>query len=246
MKTLIISDLHLSHRFDVPRAEYLIELLSEADRVILNGDFWDNHATTFDRFVNSPWKLLFPMLKSRKTIYLFGNHDRPEDSDERVKLFSAVQANHWQLRDGELRLHIEHGHHILAKHRDSPKWVATLFRMSGYDTWFRTPLERYLVTSDSMFLHQWHMGKNQAELIDKSALFPEDVLVTGHTHLPMADPEHTFVNLGYINYGHSYYVLIENGQGYFIKEKYLPKRQLLSKVNVLSSKKSINNPERAK
>lgn len=243
MKTLIISDLHLSHRFDAPRAEYLIKLLIAADRIILNGDFWDSHATTFDRFVKSPWKMLFPILKARQTVYLYGNHDRPEDCDDRVKLFSTTQANHWQLHDADLRLHIEHGHHILAKHRDSPRWVVTLFRFSGYDAWFRTPLERYLVTSDSLFLHRWHMGANQTELMNKSDLFPDQVLVTGHTHLPIADHEHEFVNLGYINHGLSYYVQVEHGKGYFIHERYLPNRQLVSKTNILSLKKSINDPK---
>lgn len=237
MKTLIISDLHLSHRFDFARAEYLIDLLGSADRVILNGDFWDNHATTFDRFVHSPWKMLFPILKSRHTIYLYGNHDRPQDSDERVALFSDIQANHWQLHDGKLHLHIEHGHQLLAKHHDSPDWIVTLFRVSLYDVWFRTPLERLLVTKNSMFLHRWHMGESQAELITKSAAFTDELLVTGHTHLPIFDAQHEFVNMGYINHGLSYYVWVENGQGFFIKEQYLPKRTLLAKENLLSSMK---------
>lgn len=239
MKTLIISDLHLSHRFDLARAEYLIELLSAADRVVLNGDFWDNHATTFEQFINSPWKILFPILKSRKTIYIFGNHDRPQDADSRVELFSDLQANHWQLRDGELKLHIEHGHHILAKHRDSPSWVVTLFRVSLYDLWFRQPLERFLVTHQTEFMHRWHMGANQAELIESAAGIADDLLITGHTHLPISDPERKFVNLGYINFGLSYYVLVENGKAYFIKESYLPERRLISKVNLLHSKKVV-------
>ncbi len=239
MRTLIISDLHLSNRFDAPRAEYLISLLSTADRVILNGDFWDNHATTFDRFVRSPWKMLFPLLKSRNTIYIYGNHDRPQDSDHRVDLFSTVQANHWQLRDGKLRLHIEHGHHLLAKHHDSPNWVVSLFRVSLYDLWFRQPLERFLVKRGSEHLHRWHMGKNQLELQTTAAALADEILVTGHTHLPTFDPTQQYVNLGYINHGLSYYVSVENEQAYFIKESYLPERVLHSKKNLLASKKLV-------
>lgn len=239
MKTLIISDLHLSNRFDAVRAEYLIELLSEADRVILNGDFWDNHATTFDGFVRSPWKMLFPLLKARKTVYIFGNHDREQDSDERVSLFSTAQANHWQLRDGKLRLHIEHGHHILAKHHDSPNWVVTLFRVSLYDVWFRQPLEHFLVSRGNEVLHRWHMGNNQQELIEKARTSSADLLVTGHTHLPTLQPDKKFVNLGYVNHGVSYYVLVENEQAYFIKESYIPTRTVLLKESIFRSKKLI-------
>jgi len=242
MRTLIISDLHLSDRFDVNRAEYLIDLLAGADHIILNGDFWDNHATTFEHFVHSPWKLLFPILKSRKTIYLYGNHDRPQDSDDRVTLFSDVQANHWQLRDGRLRLHIEHGHHILAKHHDSPDWMVTLVRVSLYDVWFRQPLEHFLIKHRSEVLHRWHMGANQSEMINRAVTINEDLLITGHTHLPMSDPEHKYVNLGYINHGMSYYVVVENGQAFFVTEKYLPRRRLLSKVNLLDSKQGLEQP----
>lgn len=235
MKTLIISDLHLSDRFDLQRAEYLVELLISADQVILNGDFWDNHACTFDKFIHSPWKVLFPILKSRDTVYIYGNHDRQQDSDERVALFSKVQANHWQLRNGSLRLHIEHGHHILAKHHDSPNWLVTLYRVSLYDVWFRQPLEHFLVSSGSELFHRWHMGSSQAELIKKAASIQEDYLVTGHTHLPKLDSEQKFINLGYINHGLSYYVEVADGNAYFIKESYFPKRKLLSKQNVLKS-----------
>lgn len=239
MKTVIISDLHLSHRFDAGRAAYLVELLSEADQVILNGDFWDNHSTTFDQFLASDWKLLFPILKRRHTIYIYGNHDREQDSDERVSLFSDIQTNHWQLRDGSLRLHIEHGHHILAKHHDSPNWMVTLFRVSLYDVWFRQPLERFLVSRDQKFLHQWHMGDNQAELLTKAQSIPDDLLITGHTHLPSSQPDKKFVNLGYINHGLSYYVIVENGQASYVKESYLPSRRVISKENLLRSKKVL-------
>lgn len=239
MKTLIISDLHLSHRFDPDRAEYLIDLVSSVDQVIINGDFWDNHATSFDAFIHSPWKMLFPLLKSKHAIYLYGNHDRPQDADRRVELFSEKQANHWQLRDGNLRLHIEHGHHILAKHHDSPNWIVTLFRVTLYDVWFRQPLERFLVTRNQNFLHTWHMGKNQAEMIAHARQHSDDLVITGHTHLPISDPEDKYVNLGYINHGVSYYVLVEDGQAFFINETYLPTRKRIATIDLLSSKKVL-------
>ena len=39
MKILVISDLHLTTRFDQKKCEFLEKLISRADKVIINGDF---------------------------------------------------------------------------------------------------------------------------------------------------------------------------------------------------------------
>ncbi len=78
------------------------------------------------------------------------------------------------------------------------------------------------------------MGANQTELMSKAAIIEDDLLITGHTHLPISAPQDKFVNLGYINYGFSYYVEVENGNAFYITEKYLPRRQLISKENLFA------------
>jgi predicted phosphodiesterase len=84
------------------------------------------------------------------------------------------------------------------------------------------------------------MGSSQSELIAKAETFDDDLVITGHTHLPISDPAHKFVNIGYINHGLSYYVLVENGKASFIKEQYLPERQLLAKENLLNQSKKLS------
>ena len=110
MRTLIISDTHLTHRFDERKYYFLEKLISSYDHVILNGDFWDGYTTTFDKFVNSKWSGLFPLLKAKNAIYLFGNHDQERYTDERVNLFSVEQKKSHTIEIGIDTYHIEHGH----------------------------------------------------------------------------------------------------------------------------------------
>ncbi len=42
MRILVISDTHLTHKFDQRKFEYLLSIISQADKVIINGDFWDS------------------------------------------------------------------------------------------------------------------------------------------------------------------------------------------------------------
>jgi predicted MPP superfamily phosphohydrolase len=88
MQTLIFSDTHLTKGFNRKKYEFLREIIEPVDRVIINGDFWDGYLTSFDKFVNSEWQKLFPLLKEKQTIYLYGNHDKTKWCDSRVNLFS--------------------------------------------------------------------------------------------------------------------------------------------------------------
>ncbi len=54
MKTLIFSDTHLTNKPDPKRMAFLKKIINEADRVIINGDFWDGVFISFDQFLSSP------------------------------------------------------------------------------------------------------------------------------------------------------------------------------------------------
>jgi predicted phosphodiesterase len=110
MKTLIFSDTHASHHLNLAQLALLRRVIHSADRVVINGDFWDRYITTFDTFVKSGWKELFPLLKQRKTIYLVGNHDIRESIDKRWRLFANRIEDSINLTIGSTTYHIEHGH----------------------------------------------------------------------------------------------------------------------------------------
>lgn len=110
MKTLIFSDLHASDQPNPQQLALLQQVISAADSVIINGDFWDHYVTTFDRFLHSDWQQLFPLLKQRNTIYLMGNHDPRESMDERWQRFADRLEYAYELRRGKTVFKIEHGH----------------------------------------------------------------------------------------------------------------------------------------
>ncbi|MBI3955332.1 metallophosphoesterase, partial [Candidatus Gottesmanbacteria bacterium] len=76
MHTIIISDLHLTRRFEKRKFNFLKKIIERSDQVVINGDLWDYYFSSFSQFVRSPWRQLFPLLKEKKTVYLYGNHDR--------------------------------------------------------------------------------------------------------------------------------------------------------------------------
>jgi len=76
MKILVISDLHLTTRFDEKKCEFLEKLINRADKVIINGDFWEAYDLKINSFISSKWNKLFKYLKKNNSIYLFGNHDK--------------------------------------------------------------------------------------------------------------------------------------------------------------------------
>ncbi|MBI4226199.1 metallophosphoesterase family protein, partial [Candidatus Roizmanbacteria bacterium] len=110
MKILIFSDSHLTENFEEKKFNFLKKIIQQSDSVIINGDFWDGYRTTFDRFISSDWNKLFPLLKSKKTVYIHGNHDRETYIDQNASLFSDLQTHTYRLQLNGKVFIIEHGH----------------------------------------------------------------------------------------------------------------------------------------
>ena len=98
MNILVFSDTHLYLPFDGKKFNFLKKIISDSDQVIINGDFFDDYMISFDEFIKSPWNQLFPLLKKKKAIYIFGNHDQEKFSDKRLNLFSDVQVTSYKLQ----------------------------------------------------------------------------------------------------------------------------------------------------
>lgn len=213
MKTLIFSDTHLTARFNPRKFAFLEKIIDSADRVFINGDLWDYWYCSFDKFVNSEWQRLFPLLKSKQASYLYGNHDPEEKNDERVNYFSDFQGTEIEEKLGSQNLLITHGHNIWA----GMQALTALPLSSVYGTsaqfvvdcveWTGTKLlQRY-----GKNLLPWRYLDNH-NLKRFSLDLPEDkFLVCGHTHLAYYHPEARYVNTGSIRFGHANYVTIEDG-----------------------------------
>lgn len=206
MKTVIISDVHLNHYFDEKRFLFLKELLSSCDRVILNGDFWDGYRTTFDRFIDSEWKQLFPILREKQALYLYGNHDKKRFSDERVNLFSTSQKDSHDLVYGNVTYHIEHGH-LLAP---SIEYIYPMSRLSLYiinNVFQRLEYVLNKIGCPHNFVLRHENMKAKKKL--KEMKFPYWCLC-GHTHYAEIDAKNKFANSGFIQFGKATYLIVDS------------------------------------
>jgi len=205
MKTLIISDTHLSHVFDEKKYLFLKDLFASVNQIILNGDFWDGHLISFDRFVTSPWNKLFPILKNKKAIYLYGNHDRKKFSDNRTSLFSVEQKENYLLVVGQQKYHIEHGH-ILQNSVDVkynlPKKTWSHITKAGQRL---EHILSFIGRPHNIILKRENLKMKKKLQVMK---FPH-WYICGHTHFAELDKTNKFVNSGLVQFGEASYLIVD-------------------------------------
>lgn len=203
MKTLIVSDLHLTEKYDEKLSVFLQKLFESCDRVIMNGDFWDGERTYFDRFISSRWQVLFPILKKKKTIYIYGNHDLEKYNDSRMSLFSEEQKHFHIYKEKGYSCHIEHGH-LLFRTLDIALHLPRklLFFLSA----IVQPIESFLVNNGS--LHN-HIIRYSNIVMKKRAKTKQSGMwyVCGHTHYAELDRPNLYANSGFIQHGKASYLI---------------------------------------
>ncbi len=218
MKLLVISDTHLTDQFNEKKYQVLHSLISDADQVLLNGDFWEGFETTFDQFITSPWNNLFPLLKQKNTIYIYGNHDKESFSDERRSLFCVQTAEAMTIESGEKRFIFEHGHNYCKMIDEKlgterfPRWASTVA------TYIQDKMIRNY--GPDLMRRLFHTLNKDIHKNVKGTLKPNDIFVCGHTHVSEYSPHLQFLNTGFINYGLAQYATIQNGVVRFEQQKY--------------------------
>lgn len=217
-KILIVSDLHLTVNFRPKKYEYLRKLFSEYDRIIMNGDFWTAYYNTFDEFLQTKWSGLFPILKSKKTVYLYGNHDRKDWLDGRTSMFSDLQSDEYVLETGGKRYKIIHGHKYLGDSIATESYL-TFWRKYKLDFWKYLIETGFLRTFGRYFYLIASLMNKKVKKISRE-MKDIDYLVIGHTHWGEIDHENKFINSGLIHSGVSNYISIENGNLQMIYKRY--------------------------
>lgn len=223
MKTLIFSDTHLTTVFKKNKYEFLEKIISSVDRVIIAGDFWEGKLITFDEFVNSEWKKLFPLLKSKKTVYIFGNHDKRNYSDNRASLFSDKQCEAYELKSGSINFFIKHGDSKKLKYSFIKRVVKTTHMSEKFFTKYcHEKLEHMLVKILGRNILQILFNKYNTVLKTDEAMRLNDheILICGHTHAAMLDIKTHYANTGIIRHGIGQFITIENGKIELHEEKY--------------------------
>lgn len=219
MKTLIFSDTHLTHRFDKKKYRYLKKLVNSVDEVIINGDFWDGLSTSFDKFVKSKWQRLFPILKRKQAVYVFGNHDFKHMTDERVSLFSVKQVEEYSAQTNPKKLIIRHGHQHTpsiqnkVKNQQLLKLLNDVYEYAEYAILklFGRGIFRYgLYKSFTYSIHRYA----------KRRLKSDEILVCGHSHNAVFKPHKKYINSGFIRHGLAQYLIIEDKKIRLVEERY--------------------------
>jgi predicted phosphodiesterase len=223
MRTLIFSDTHLGKKFSKRECNYLIDLFSKFDQIIINGDFWDEKKISFDAFMTSPWARLFPTLKAKKAIYIHGNHDPADKTDERVREFCDISCHYYNLRlpDGTM-LHIEHGQNMSLLSVLSYK----LFRKSPKFLKYITVLVNFPLKYLQLAL--MYSGKKGIRLTNKAMNYgyikknkkKNCILVMGHTHAIYFDIESLYINTGFIDKNFASYLAIHDKDMSLIRNYY--------------------------
>jgi predicted phosphodiesterase len=208
MRTLIFSDSHLNG-FKEKKYNLMSSLISEADQVIINGDFWEGYVHPFRDFLASPWCTLFPLLKKKKTIYIYGNHDKKILSNDQVKLFSDQQLQRFELKAGEKTYIFEHGNRFCSFGDEGMNPFDPKLKQS---TQITDVIQNFVVSYTNKAFIRLLLQRFNNTIKQKVApeLKDNEIYVCGHTHLAEFDEKNRFVNSGFINYGLAQYLILEN------------------------------------
>jgi predicted phosphodiesterase len=219
MKILVIGDTHLS-KFEENKYNFLKRIISAADRVIINGDFWDSWFITFDEFINSDWKRLFSLLLSKGTIYIHGNHDPSELSDNRVFRFCVSSSDSYDTKINGIKYHFEQGYRILRE-------VEKSFILNTYFSFIKKSPKFFLMVikkiESVIFFFFPKMKYDNSIGRRNNAILKEKcnknvINVFSDTHVQEVDLDNNFANTGSIEYGHASYIVIDE-EGLELKEE---------------------------
>lgn len=216
MRYLVFSDSHLSNKFEQNKFNFLKKITSSADRVIINGDFWEGYNCTFNQFINSSWKKLFPLLKKKKTVYLYGNHDKKKFSNKNTLLFSDIQTMKYKLQSGDKTFYIEHGDRLM------PLLDAPFQKYPVYLNNFMDAVEGLMFRifgKIHLFIFCRLLNKKIKKLIF-GKFTNNEYLVCGHTNFAEIDLKNNFINSGFIKHGIGQYLIIEDGKISLHEERY--------------------------
>jgi predicted phosphodiesterase len=209
MKIFVFSDSHLNSRYDEKFFQWVKYWSQKADKVVICGDFWDRDMCSFDEFLNSDWKdTLFPLLKSKDTHYIYGNHDLHTDSNEGVNVFSNSQSYELDLDIKEKEFHFEHGNKLCSE--------IDLRFLRQYGFWIQY-FGFKIFGKNFLYVFKKHIKDVRRNWEGK-----ERFLICGHTHFGAKDTN--FFVMYPSAFGMQYGLMIDDGNIYEI-DKYEKRKQ---------------------
>jgi predicted phosphodiesterase len=206
MKILVFSDTHLTHKFKKDKFEQLYTLLNQDwDEIIINGDFWDSFSTTFDKFIDSEWSKLFPLLKEN-AVYIYGNHDKKEMSDERRSRFCKYASDNYELSKGNKKYYFTHGHQFFK----TADIKYPIFRSKPSNFIVMKTFEIGVALKGREFFNRpfYKKGNKQQQHFKEETLDENTTLVCGHSHHYQVNIE-GYLNSGFFDFGITDHLVLE-------------------------------------
>jgi len=210
MKLLVISDTHLNLPVDENKFELLKQIISDADQVIINGDFWEGFLLEFDEFFSSSWSRLFPPLKEKQAVYIFGNHDDISRNDpSRISAFSDIQTKRYEYSFGDTRYIFEHGHRFICPE----KYLSAIGKVRFQKSVRRIDSVEKLCIGLFGRMYQkpiLRLNRIMKKKLKKE-LKPHEIFICGHTHAAEYNPAEQYINSGVMKHGLAQYLIIKDG-----------------------------------
>ncbi len=221
MKTLVVSDTHLGSAFDPKQLDFLYSLFSLYDQIILNGDFWCYYSFDFKEFLESDWNILFPILKKKKAIYVYGNHDRKKWCNEGVNFFSEKQTSNYTLKSGQRKFFIEHGDCHLSKLTSGNEFLIKAARklnpyIDELMEQFSLNTYPFLDNTIPVFLNKLLKKYAKKDICKNLNTF----YVSGHTHYAEFDKKLRYINTGYVGKKLAQFLEIEENHSQLFSLQY--------------------------
>lgn len=220
MQILVFGDTHLGKKIDKKKFDFIKEIIQQHDKVIINGDFWDAKKCAFEEFVRSGWSELFPLLKERDAVYLYGNHDPKVLCDEKVSFFSKTAKLQHEFTYGRHKYFITHGD-LYDKNCRRMQW---LFNFNPkLDSIIEFPISLLGAFHMKMLKYGYdfgHWGRFFNKIVKAEAQNKDEIFIVGHTHHPEEFLEKNYINQGFIEYGIATYVTINEAGCKLIEKAY--------------------------
>lgn len=218
MKILVFSDSHLDQNFEPKKFAFLKRLIESVDQVVINGDFWEGYSMSFNEFLKSPWKELFPLLKRKNTVYVFGNHDKDILSDKRINRFCTTSSWRYKLRTPNYTYVFEHGNRLTPYLDDIWKMKTLPKPLNVFLGELEELLVRFFDVKGLTFLFGRFNDVVKEKL--KKELKKNEILVCGHTHVAELDLKARYINNGIMRHGLAHHLIITNGIPTLHRERY--------------------------
>ncbi|MBP9690545.1 metallophosphoesterase [Candidatus Woesebacteria bacterium] len=219
MKTLVISDMHLTPQFEERKFLFLNKLFRSYDKIIINGDLWDGYLSSFEAFYASRWNKLFTTLQKARAIYIIGNHDARElgNTEKLHPIFEEI-TDQFTLTDQGKTFHIEHGHRLLPL---NPEVVDVSNPSFQRGVNIMNTIERSLISVlGDKYRYVSRSFNNNIRNKARKRYSNFDMFICGHTHSQELSLKHGFANSGVVKFGLGQYLSIENGEITAHSERY--------------------------